>query len=140
MVSRILKLPRSQKTPNQKLRSESSGPAPKTFFEHIKELRIRLMWMALVLAISSGLAYNFKDIILQFVLQPLGGEKLIYLTPAGGFSFIFQISLDVGLAFTIPVILYHVYAFMRPALPAAAQRATPKVLIAAFFLMLFGMC
>ncbi|HEX6461645.1 MAG TPA: twin-arginine translocase subunit TatC [Candidatus Saccharimonadales bacterium] len=108
------------------------------FSDHIKELRRRVLWVALVFLVTSGVAYNFHDQLVQLVMQPLNGQKLIYLTPGGGFSFIFQITLYAGIIASAPMMSYQLYAFVRPALPLYARRSATKVVSFAVILMLAG--
>jgi sec-independent protein translocase protein TatC len=110
----------------------------KSFSDHIKELRKRAFLVALVFIIASSLAYNYRDILVELIMKPLGDEKLIYLTPGGGFNFIFQVTLYAGLIAAAPMLIYQLYGFIRPALPARAQRSSIKVVIAAFVLMMCG--
>lgn len=108
------------------------------FADHIRELRRRVLWVALVFLVTSSAAYGVHSQLVQLVMQPLGGDKLIYLTPGGGFSFIFQITLYAGLIAAGPMLMYQLYAFVRPALPAHARRSAPKVVGVAVALMLLG--
>lgn len=110
----------------------------KRFSDHIGELRRRVFFVALAFIIASSLAYNYHDQLVQLIMAPLDGQKLIYLTPGGGFNFIFQVSLYAGIIATAPMLIYQIYGFIRPALPARAQRSAMKVVIVAFLLMLCG--
>jgi sec-independent protein translocase protein TatC len=87
---------------------------------------------------ASALAYNYKDILLGVILQPLGDGRLVYLTPGGGFNFIFQVALYAGLLAAAPMLIYQLYSFIRPALPAKAQRSSLIIVLTAFLLMLGG--
>ncbi len=69
-----------------------------TLMDHIRELRTRFFIVAIVFITTSCVAYGFHDEVLAILLSPLEGQKLIYLTPAGGFNFILLISIYVGLA------------------------------------------
>lgn len=71
-------------------------------------------------------------------MAPLHGQKLSYLTPAGGFSFIFQISMYAGLFAALPLAVYHLHAFIKPALPAGARKSAAKVVLAASLLIAGG--
>lgn len=113
-------------------------PESKSFSDHIKELRKRAFLVALVFIVASSLAYNYRDILVELIMKPLGDEKLIYLTPGGGFNFIFQVTLYAGLIAAAPMLIYQLYGFIRPALPARAQRSSIKVVVAAFVLMMCG--
>lgn len=109
-----------------------------TFSDHIKELRRRIFWVAIVFVVASSLAYHYHDLLVQVVMAPLNGEKLIYLTPGGGFSFIFQVTMYAGLLAAGPTLMHQVYGFLRPALPDYAKKNALKVAFFATFLMLAG--
>lgn len=126
--------PRAQSVQTEPKRT----PESKTFSDHIGELRKRAFLVALVFIAASSLAYNYRDILVELIMKPLGDEKLIYLTPGGGFNFIFQVTLYAGLIAAAPMLIYQLYGFIRPALPTRAQRSAGKVVIAAFLLMLCG--
>lgn len=123
--------------------SQSQTSAPKTplettFSDHIGELRRRIFFVLLAFIGASSLAYNYRDDLMRLIMQPLAGEKLVYLTPGGGFNFIFQISLYAGLIAAAPMLIYQLYGFIRPALPKKAQRSSLVVVLVAFLLMLAG--
>lgn len=109
-----------------------------TFGDHVKELRRRALWIALVFVTTSSLAYSYHDELVRIVMAPLQGEKLIYLTPGGGFSFIFQVTMYAGLIAAGPTLMYQIYGFLRPALPSYAQRSAVKVAFFAALLMIAG--
>lgn len=119
------------------LKSSEDHPGV-SFADHIGEFRSRLVWIALTFIVSSAIAYNFRDILVRIVLDPLGDQKLVYLTPAGGFSFIFQITMYVGAVVTAPLIIYHLYQFVRPALPERAAKYSLRIIVIATLLMLLG--
>lgn len=111
---------------------------PQTLHDHIRELRTRLFIVALVFVVASSVAYSFKDYLIHLLLSPLQGEKLVYLNPAGGFNFIFQISLYIGAAVAIPFLIFNLYRFVSPALPPRAQKSAFVVLAASLVLLIIG--
>lgn len=113
-------------------------PTTKSFSEHIGELRRRIFVVALIFIAASSVAYNYREELIRLIMMPLGDEKLIYLTPGGGFNFIFQVALYAGLIAAAPVLIHQLYGFIRPALPEKAQRSAGKVAFVAFLLMLCG--
>lgn len=131
----------AQKTSHLEAKAKNKG-TPKTtnkaFVEHINELRSRVTWVVLVFIVTSAVAYNYRDILVHLVLSPLGDQKLIYLTPAGGFSFIFQITMYAGAVVTAPILIYHLYRFVVPALPKHAREHSFGVIFSAILLMLGG--
>ena len=118
--------------------SRDQQATQKVFADHISELRMRITWVVLVFIVTSAVAYNYRDFLVNLVLAPLGDQKLVYLTPAGGFSFIFQITMYAGAVVTAPLLIYHLYRFVVPALPTHAQRHSLKVVASAIVLMLAG--
>lgn len=118
--------------------SAADRSASLTFSDHIRELRRRAVWVGLVFFIASSLSYNYHDLLVRIVMAPLDGQKLIYLTPGGGFSFIFQITLYAGLIAAAPMLMYQLYGFVRPTLPLHAQRGAVKVALSATLLMILG--
>jgi sec-independent protein translocase protein TatC len=123
--------------------SQKTTPKPSTekfltFADHIKELRGRLFWVVIIFLLVSALAYNYRDILVDVIMAPLNHQKLIYLTPGGGFAFIFQVTFYAALVVVAPVLVYHLYNFLKPALPAHAKRSTPKVVLFASLLMSGG--
>lgn len=117
--------------------SKLSTPAA-TFSEHIRELRRRVMWVAAIFVLASSLAYYFQDPLMHAILAPLGHQKLIYLSPGGGFGFIFQVTMLAGAVVTAPVLIYQIYRFVTPALPKYARRHTFKILLSSILLLLAG--
>lgn len=109
-----------------------------TFSDHIRELRRRVVWVGLVFLVASSVAYSYHDQLVSLVMSPLKGGKLIYLTPGGGFSFIFQISLYAGIIAAAPTAMYQLYKFIRPTLPSNVQYNAVKVAFFATLLMILG--
>jgi sec-independent protein translocase protein TatC len=108
------KIPTKQKKLSQK--------SEQTFLDHLYELRKRIAWIALTLVVTSALGFQFKDQLIAAIMSPLHGEKLVYLTPAGGFSFIFTLSIYFGALLTIPVIIFQIYRFLQPLLGKSSKK------------------
>lgn len=118
--------------------NSASAPAVKSFADHLGELRTRFAWVALVFIVASALAYNVREQLVSIVLAPIGHQKLVYLTPAGGFAFIFQISMYAGMLVTAPIAIYHLYKFVSPALPAHMSRMSVRIMFVATLLLVLG--
>lgn len=96
------------------------------------------MLVAAFFVIGACLAYTYQAYLIPLILGPLNGEQLIYLNPAGGFSFIFLISIYAGIALAFPIFVQQLYAFLRPALPASAQKKSPIIILSSFLLLVTG--
>ena len=109
-----------------------------TLIDHLHELRTRLFWVILTLILASSASYAIKDQIMAVIMQPLGGQRLVYLTPIGGFNFIFKVSLYFGLAVILPVIIYHLYRFLEPLMNKQRKRSVAFFILASFALAIGG--
>lgn len=98
-----------------------------TFGDHLAEIRKRLFAVGLFFLIGSVVAYYFRQPLLEIIMAPLNGQQLIYLTPGGGFTFIFQVVIYAGLILAAPVLVYQLHAFIRPALPERAQKSVIRL-------------
>ena len=112
--------------------------APRSIDSHLGELRNRLMWVVLSLIVMSAIAYSVNEFLVNLVLAPIGHQKLVYLTPAGGFAFIFQIIIYAGLLMTAPIMIYHLYRFVAPALPENIRSKSIRTVLLSTALMAFG--
>ncbi len=113
---------RANQPSQAKQNSHQSTPPQQTFLEHIYELRARLFWIVLTLVVTTGIGLEIKDQLIAVIMAPLRGGKLVYLTPGGGFNFIFTLCLYFGVLLTIPVITYQIYGFLKPILVHTSRR------------------
>lgn len=106
--------------------------------DHIRELTRRLISIAVVAIIASSVAYNYQKEIVAWLLAPLGDQHLMYITPGGGFSFIFQVTMNIGIACAIPVAFYNLFRFISPALPKKIRNLSIAMALSSFGLMIAG--
>lgn len=97
-------------------------PTLLSFMDHVRELKGRLFWTAIWFVVASGIVFPFYHVVIDLLMQPLGGEKLYYLSPVGGLGFAMKICIYVGLIATLPVLVYHLYKFISPVLPTHRAR------------------
>ena len=109
-----------------------------TFMEHVYELRSRLFWVVFALMVASAAGFQYKDQLINLVMAPLHGQKLIYLTPGGGFSFIFTISIYFGALLCIPIAVYHLFRFMEPLLGGTSRKLVALFIFISAFLAAAG--
>ncbi len=109
----------------------------KTFAEHLHELKIRLMGCLLVLGLGSTLGFMIHKPVEAFLQKPLG-QTLYYSNPAGGLSFVMQISLCIGVLFTLPLLLFQLVQFARPAIKPLKTRSVLLVLLTSLLLIVLA--
>lgn len=119
-----------------------SGEMP--FLEHLEELRYRLLWsigslmacMMVAFAVVLRPGLDVIGILAAPVLPFLPGGKLIFTHPADPITISLKVAFGVGLVAAAPVIGYHVWRFLSPALHRHEKRLMIPVLLAAT--LLFG--
>ena len=108
---------------------EANGHAPgdreMTMLEHLQELRQRLVIAVLAVVAGIGIAWvpiPGRDSIIHFVVSRVideatpYGVKIIALKPGEAFFTYLEVSLLIGAALAMPVIVYQLLAFITPAL------------------------
>lgn len=98
---------------------------PMTLWDHLAELRTRLVWSIVALVVTTSIAWFFQGDLLAFFAKPfldawhgrgLEGNPLNFKTPAEGFLAMFKLSLIGGIALAAPLIFYQLWAFVAPGL------------------------
>ena len=84
--------------------------------EHLGELRKRIIVICIALTAGSVLSYTYINLILSYVVRPAGGLKFIYLSPPELFMANIKISIILGGLIASPIILYQIWAFLKPGL------------------------
>ncbi|MEZ8221812.1 Sec-independent protein translocase TatC [Candidatus Fervidibacteria bacterium JGI MDM2 JNZ-1-D12] len=118
------------------------GDREMSFWEHLAELRSRLLWAIFFWAVGSVIAWSYYDKIFSLLVAPIEPALRKYDIPVTMQSIFeplmlkLQISIAAGLVIAFPGILYEVMAFIWPALYPHEKRFALKLLPAS--LLLFG--
>ena len=107
-----------------------------TFFEHLEELRGRLMIIAIVLALATLAAFTFADKILAVVISPVG--KVIFTSPTEGFNVNLIVAFCLGAIMAMPVVLYQVWQFVCVALKKDERRYVLVFIVPVFLFFILG--
>ena len=112
-----------------------------SFFEHLEELRRRLVVSMVALAAGFGIGWLFlaEEILKNVETTILGGMKLTALTPLAAALSRMKISLVVGLVLASPILAYEFFAFLILALKPKEKRLVFKLLIPSVVLFLVGL-
>ena len=105
--------------------------------DHLHEFRKRLIICLVVVAIAALACYNYVDDIIALLSGPAG--KLYFMNPSEVFFTYMEIALYAGILFTLPVLLYEVWAFVAPALWPEERRAVLVILPTAVILFYVGL-
>lgn len=103
----------------------SSDDEKMTLMEHLIELRYRLVWIVGALLVGTLVAMIFVNPVLQIIIKPLSafGKTPQALGPTDSIGIFFKVGFTAGTALALPVIIYHVIAFMAPGLYPNERRA-----------------
>jgi sec-independent protein translocase protein TatC len=91
-----------------------------TAFDHIEELRNRFLKVLLCFVLASAFFYRFVDHVLVYMIKPVG--KLVFTAPAEAFMATVWLTLLGGFILSLPVTLYHVWAFTTQGLMPHERR------------------
>lgn len=106
--------------------SDLAEPGKMSIWEHLDELRSRLVRAVIAYIIGASIAWTFRDPILAWLWKPFadswraqnipGDPTLNFAAPGDAFKAYFKLSLTGGLLFAAPVIFYQLWSFVAPGL------------------------
>jgi sec-independent protein translocase protein TatC len=118
--------------------SDDPNAASMTFWEHLGELRSRLVKMVLAFLVGAVAAWFYREKLLVWLTEPflrawhseLGGKATLHFpAPASLFIAYVKLALLGGLVLALPIILYQLWAFIAPGLYSREKRfAVPFVI------------
>jgi sec-independent protein translocase protein TatC len=120
----------------------NSGEMP--FLDHLEELRWRIIYSLLALAVAVGLGfwlavqYDAVGLLARPILPLIPEHKLAFLHPSEGFTVILDTAMTFGFVLASPVIIYQVWAFLAPALKKHERRVGLGVLFSGLALFVSG--
>ena len=116
------------------------------FLDHLEELRWRILWSMLALVIGAiiafALVYYFN--VLELLIRPIREAyespdlQLIYLSPADPFFVTLRLAIYGGIILSFPIIVYHIWSFLSPALEKEERRAIVPALYLGLVLFIGG--
>jgi sec-independent protein translocase protein TatC len=94
------------------------------FLEHLEELRRRIVYSLIAVAVGFFACWRYAEKIYEFMQQPIMtalhnngmAEKLVYLNPTEPFNLYLKVAALAGLFVASPFVLYQVWLFISPGL------------------------
>lgn len=124
------------------------GPARMPLFDHLGELRMRLVRIVVCLAVAVCVLYFASPMLGQFLLMPIADllpedpetfmSNMVFLDPFESFTVRFKIAFFFSLITTSPVILWQLLAFFLPALKPKERKWFIPTFVAAVILFVLG--
>jgi sec-independent protein translocase protein TatC len=118
-----------------------------SIWEHLDELRGRLVKAAVSVFVTTIAAWSFHERLLAWLVTPYRHQwdsrfhstlKLQTLAPADAFFGYFELSLTAGIVCAIPVIFYQLWAFISPGLYHKEKRLIVPFVVFSSTLFLSG--
>jgi sec-independent protein translocase protein TatC len=103
-------------------------PNEMPFLDHLEELRWRVLYIVIAIAIGAGIGfwlvmqYDVLGLLIDPIKPFLGSSKLKYLSPTDPFFVTFKLGILVGFLLASPVVIYQVWSFFAPALLPSERR------------------
>ncbi len=107
-------------------------------FDHLDELRTRIIYSGLAILLVTAVAFFFSDSILRLLLLPSGGLQLKAFSLMDGFMIKWHIAFYTGIVGAFPVWAYQLYSFVSPGLKENERKAIFSPLLIAFVLFILG--
>ncbi len=123
----------------KRTKAAKKNPNDMSLFEHIEELRIRMLWIMSGLLVGLIATYSFSEFILQLAVKPLKhalpqSSKIIFTGVTEAFWIRIEIAFVAAIIITVPWTIYQIWLFAKPGLKDSERKyAFPFV----FFLTLF---
>jgi sec-independent protein translocase protein TatC len=138
-------------TTSSPLDPSSTAPEPEeggqmTFFEHLVELRKRIINSLIAIGIGALVGVYVSKYFIEWINRPILkaladaklDPRLIYTHPAGGLNLILTVGVYLGIALASPMVLYQIWLFVAPALYKHERGAITGFLFSTVFLFLSG--
>lgn len=126
----------------KKFARDPGGEMP--FFDHLEELRWRILWALLALVVASVIGFVLVDQlrVMELLIRPiepfLEGERLKFLSPMDPFFVTIKLAIVTGFVLSSPILIYQVWAFLAPALLPSEKRVIVPALYMGLVLFVAG--
>jgi sec-independent protein translocase protein TatC len=114
------------------------------FLDHLEELRWRIIWTLLALAVSVALGFfivlrfDILALLEQPILPFLHGHHVMATHPTDGLQLTISAAVWIGVVGAFPVIVYQTWLFLAPALYARERRLLVAALLGGIVLFVMG--
>ena len=116
---------------------------PKPFLDHLEDLRLMLVKMAVVLGLMTAIAFAFQKTIVEIIERPLlafdpDRTSLTNFGVADPLTIAIELSFYAGLVMAFPLLVLFLAEFVLPALTQKEKRMLYPAAAASFGLFLTG--
>ncbi|WP_310424202.1 twin-arginine translocase subunit TatC [Chamaesiphon sp. VAR_48_metabat_135_sub] len=109
-----------------------------SFFDHLEELRQRIFYSVIAVAIGALGCFVYAKQIVQVLEIPAAGIKFLQLAPGEYFFVSVKVAGYCGLLVASPVVLYQIIQFVIPGLTRRERQLVLPVVVASSVLFFVG--
>ena len=117
-----------------------------SFFEHLVDLRKRLINSAIAIVLGAGVGFFLSRQFIDFITKPMlvalrnnhMDDRLYYTSPAGYMGLVINLSLYLGIVLAMPFVLYQIWLFVAPGLYKHERNAVAGFIFSSMTLFLAG--
>jgi len=132
------------RTPDQVPEDDTGGRM--SFFEHLVELRKRIVSSLIGIGIGAVIGITFSKRIINFITVPMQRAllanhmppDLYYRHPAGYVSLWINLGIYMGIVIAMPWVLFQIWKFVAPGLYKHERSATAGFIVSSMFLFICG--
>ena len=106
--------------------------------DHLAELRRRIIWSVVAIAVGSLIGYALSEGIIGFLIAPLpAGTPTKVFGIGDAFAIRLKVSIVIGVILAMPVVLWHLWRFISPGLtPSERRTVLPWIPVALGFFVI----
>ena len=110
-----------------------------SFFDHLAELRTRIMWSLAAAGGGLVIALYFTDRVLKYLIDHVLKIKPVFTSPTEAFWTYMKVAMILGLFIAMPVVLWNVWGFVAPGLHKHERKyAAPFVIVGSLLFLMGG--
>jgi len=107
------------------------------FLEHLQELRLRLIYILVILGVGFILCFIFSEDIIKFITRSVKNYDLIFISPTELFFANLKVAFFSAIIISSPYTIYQLWKFISPGLlPNERKYALPFVILTTLFFIL----
>ncbi|BAY34233.1 Sec-independent protein translocase, TatC subunit [Nostoc carneum NIES-2107] len=115
------------------------GEVEMSFFDHLEELRQRIFYALIAVAVGIVGCFLYVRPIVQLLEVPAGEVKFLQLAPGEYFFVSLKVAAYSGLVLSTPFILYQIIQFVLPGLTRRERRLLGPVVLGSSVLFVAGL-
>jgi sec-independent protein translocase protein TatC len=110
-----------------------------TLQEHLEELRQRILYAAIAIAIAFVIGLILAFPLLDVMANLSGLEEFVLISPTEGFATFMRVAFYIAVALAMPILIYQLIAFLGPGLTNEERRYVKLSLFPVSILFVIGM-